>query len=301
MVNLSGSLSGQIEEMLEGSVAGNVKLLSGKGNLIDLTVNANGTYEPSGDVDGYKKVVVEVPEPVLDDISITENGTYTPPTGVDGYNEINVAVLPILETLNVTENGTYTPPANVDGFNNVNVNTPSIHEVATLISDYSNNDSATSWTTTDITKYFFGQSNLELLNGYSIFCDLFSCDWSGSSYYKTTQEIEIVNDYSFRRRWGTQSGSSKQYYKVLFAKTNNIHLLADDMSFTGNTEYSFDLPSDVQNYKPYDFYVDFDSVETGGVSGTSYVTKRIENNKLYINLNIPSQNRSIHGRIIYVY
>lgn len=130
MVNLQGSLGGQIEEMLEGSVAGNVKLLSAKGNLIDLTVNANGTYEPSGDIDGYKKVVVEVSEPVLDDISITENGTYTPPTGVDGFNsvEVNVSVppSPVLTSLSITENGTYTPPTGVDGYNNVEVNIPSI-------------------------------------------------------------------------------------------------------------------------------------------------------------------------------
>jgi len=128
--NMSGSLGGAIDEMLQGSIAGNIKLLGGKGNLIDLSVNENGTYEPSGDVDGYKKVVVEVPEPVLDDISITENGTYTPPTGVDGYNsvEVNVPVppSPVLTTLSITENGTYTPPTGVDGYNSVEVNVPSI-------------------------------------------------------------------------------------------------------------------------------------------------------------------------------
>lgn len=123
MVNLSGSLNGQIEEMLEGSVAGNIKLLSGKGNLIDLSVNANGTYEPSGDVDGYKKVIVEVPEPVLDDITITENGTYTPPSGIDGYNEINVAVPSIdLQEITITENGVYTPPEG-KAYNRITVDT----------------------------------------------------------------------------------------------------------------------------------------------------------------------------------
>ena len=131
-------------------------------NLESLTVTANGTYQPTGDVDGYDRVTVNVPEriPVTESLSVTENGSYEPTGGVDGYDRVTVAVpptipdiesltvtangvytasgdgynpvtvnvperQPITESLSVTENGTYTPPSGVDGFNSVTVDVPS--------------------------------------------------------------------------------------------------------------------------------------------------------------------------------
>lgn len=96
--------------------------------LIAKTFTANGVYNASADdVDGYRSVTVDVPDPVLDSLSITANGKYTPPSGTDGYNSIVVNVPseePTLDDLSVTANGTYTPPSNIDGYNKVVVNVP---------------------------------------------------------------------------------------------------------------------------------------------------------------------------------
>ena len=91
--------------------------------LDDITITENGTYTPPSGTDGYNEINVNVPQPqpVLDDITITENGTYTPPSGTDGYNSIDVDVQPVLDDITITENGTYTPPSGTDGYNDITV------------------------------------------------------------------------------------------------------------------------------------------------------------------------------------
>ena len=71
-----------------------------------------------------REVIVEVhEEAVLEPLTVTANGTYEPTEGVDGYNRVVVNVpptIPDIESLTVTENGIYT--ASGDGFNPVTVN-----------------------------------------------------------------------------------------------------------------------------------------------------------------------------------
>ena len=130
-LNLSGSLGGQIEEMLQGSVAGDLSFITPQPEppiLDTLNVTENGTYTPPSGVDGFNEVNVDVPtpSPILETLNVTENGTYTPPSGVDGFNEVNVNTSQIiLETLNVTESGTYNAPTG-KAYNIVNVDIPSI-------------------------------------------------------------------------------------------------------------------------------------------------------------------------------
>ncbi len=111
----------------EGAIlSGNISINTGA-TLEELTADHNGVYLPSEGKDGFSKVTVDVPDPVLDDITITENGTYTPPSGVDGYDDITVNVPiqePVLESISITENGTYTPPSGVDGYDDIDVNVP---------------------------------------------------------------------------------------------------------------------------------------------------------------------------------
>lgn len=158
-LNIGGALSGAVDNMLSGSIAGNIQLDGGgSANLKSLSVFANGEYLPPEGYDGFDSVIVDVPSkeeitanitengtytpppekvysqvivnvptpsPVLQSKSITENGTYTPPSGVDGFNEVVVNVpssQPVLQSKSITENGTYTPPSGVDGFNEVVVN-----------------------------------------------------------------------------------------------------------------------------------------------------------------------------------
>ena len=109
-------------------------------NLEALTATANGSYRPASGVDGWDRVMVEVPErqPVTEPLSVTENGTYEPTEGIDGYDRVTVAVpptIPDIESLTVTENGTYT--ASGDGYNPVIVNVQGykIHTVTVEIGE----------------------------------------------------------------------------------------------------------------------------------------------------------------------
>lgn len=94
-INLTGALNGVIDDMLEGSVAGNISLIGRGASVIeDINITENGTYTAPEGVDGYSPIVVNVPAltPVINSLVITENGTYTAPVGVDGYSPISVSV-----------------------------------------------------------------------------------------------------------------------------------------------------------------------------------------------------------------
>lgn len=111
-INLSGNLSGAIDDMLEGSIAGGISLVTPSAVIESKTITENGTYTAPTGVDGYSPVIVNVPapEPVIEPKSIFANGEYTAPEGIDGYSPIIVDVpSKIEETLYVTSNGTYTP------------------------------------------------------------------------------------------------------------------------------------------------------------------------------------------------
>lgn len=109
----------------EGAIlSGNISINAGA-NLEELTADHNGVYLPSQGKDGFSKVTVDVPEPVLDSITITMNGNYTPPSGTDGYDNIQVEVPipePVLDSISITTNGRYTPPSGVDGYDDILVN-----------------------------------------------------------------------------------------------------------------------------------------------------------------------------------
>ena len=84
-----------------------------------IDVDKNGSY----DVVGVDKVRVNVLLlPKLEDLEVTQNGEYLPPTDIDGFRKVNVDVQTVLETLEITANGTYTPQEGVDGFSKVVAN-----------------------------------------------------------------------------------------------------------------------------------------------------------------------------------
>jgi hypothetical protein len=92
-------------------------------DVVQLTATENKTYTaPEGKA--YNPVVVNVPEPVLDSITINENGDYTPPAGVDGFGRVIVDVPtppPSLQSLTASHNGYFVPSSGYVGFSEVNV------------------------------------------------------------------------------------------------------------------------------------------------------------------------------------
>ena len=93
-------------------------------NLLDcITITENGVYYPTEGLDGYNKITVAVPEPVLLDAEFEYNGTYTIEDG-DGWSGVTINVSPVVEELTAVENGTYTPNSGVDGFDRVVVAVP---------------------------------------------------------------------------------------------------------------------------------------------------------------------------------
>lgn len=128
------------------------------GELVPLSVTANGDYIPPTGTDGFGSVHVAVPSATLTTKSITQNGTYNASQdNADGYSSVTVNVSggypeptgtikitqngtvnvkdyasaevnvsgggsAIVQPLSVTQNGTYTPPSGVDGYAPVTVN-----------------------------------------------------------------------------------------------------------------------------------------------------------------------------------
>ena len=90
-------------------------------DLRPLSVSENGQYSPDG-FDGYSDVTVDV-EPNLTSLSVTENGLYFPESGMDGYDRVLVDVpAPVLEPLTIdalSQRGTIMPTG--DGFSQVTV------------------------------------------------------------------------------------------------------------------------------------------------------------------------------------
>ena len=90
-------------------------------------ITKNGTYVPS--VQGFDKVVVDVPEPSIDleSIVITAPGEYRADlSGVTGWDSIFVDIENTVNvgTLEASENGLYQVPEGLDGWNIVHVNVP---------------------------------------------------------------------------------------------------------------------------------------------------------------------------------
>lgn len=99
-------------------------------NLIELNVSESGTYIPAGDIDGYSKVIVTIPDPVIPSLqnkTFEENGVYTCDAGYDGLGMVTVNVpQKILQVKSITENGTHNPDSGFDGFSQVFVNVPNV-------------------------------------------------------------------------------------------------------------------------------------------------------------------------------
>lgn len=88
------------------------KKLSGGGGggsavLINKNISSNGTYNASSDnADGYKKVVVSVPNPSTGSLSITSNNTYDVTNYASAVVNVPQGITPT-GTLNITSNDTY--------------------------------------------------------------------------------------------------------------------------------------------------------------------------------------------------
>lgn len=71
--------------------------------------------------------VKDIPYPVVEEITITENGKYSAPSGIDGFSKVVVDIpetvcpTPVIEALTINYNGTYTAPSGIDGYSPITV------------------------------------------------------------------------------------------------------------------------------------------------------------------------------------
>lgn len=102
----------------------------------DTTLVINDSILVSSDDRVYLQGVV--PQPVLSELTARYNGVFTPSSGVDGFSKVIVEVpMPTIESITITENGVY--EHNFGGFNPVTVNVPSVSEIITPIHTDANN------------------------------------------------------------------------------------------------------------------------------------------------------------------
>ena len=93
----------------------------GEAVLINKNINANGTYNASSDnADGYKKVVVNVPNPSTGSLSITSNNTYDVTNYASAVVNVPTGITPT-GTIPITQNGT----VDVTNYASADVNVPS--------------------------------------------------------------------------------------------------------------------------------------------------------------------------------
>ena len=78
----------------------------GEATLINKNISSNGTYNASSDnADGYKKVVVNVPNPSTGSLSITSNNTYDVTNYASAVVNVPTGITPT-GTIPITQNGT---------------------------------------------------------------------------------------------------------------------------------------------------------------------------------------------------
>ena len=120
--------TGGTEKITLDQMPTEIRSITTAGEIQELNITSNGTYNAPDGVDGYNPITVDV-QPNLETLSVTANGNYTP-TETDGYSSVSVNVQPSLTTLSVTENGTYTASdSGVDGYSSVTVDVPSSGEL----------------------------------------------------------------------------------------------------------------------------------------------------------------------------
>ena len=95
-------------------------------NLETLNATENDTYTPTSPVQGFNRVVVNVPAPQLTTLNTTMNGDFTPSSPYVGYSSVRVEVSPTLQDKTVNQNGTVTADQGYDGLGSVTVNVSNV-------------------------------------------------------------------------------------------------------------------------------------------------------------------------------
>lgn len=212
---------------------------------IDKNITANGEYNAEDDnADGYKKVTVTVPTPILDELVATVNGEYNPTH--DGYSKVTVQVPdPALETLSATQNGEYTPTAY--GYSRVTVNVPLPSNAYLLKTVSGLPASIASFTASDapLDSLKVGVEAVQDLHGYDK-------PWAGGAG-KNKLPL-VLADIKGANTSGTWSGNAYTVNSVTFTVNTDAdgNIASISTSGTASAESVLNLTS--ESYHTLDYY-----------------------------------------------
>lgn len=264
-LNIGGALSGAVDNMLSGSIAGNIQLDGGgSANLKSLSVFANGEYLPPEGYDGFDSVIVDIPIKEEITANITENGTYTPPAE-KVYSEVVVAVpipSPVLQSKSISENGTYTPPSGVDGFNEVVVNVPTPTPPLEMVNVWE------IFREGSMTVSFDSSQNIVSWTGGSSIGFAMSSNFSLAGYNTIRFRGHVGTSYNYNfnvmnNNWNVYLFLTKQRITSKMIPANIInspdtYLTHEMLDTKESANYDFDMTIDISEYTD-DFWLYFNA------------------------------------------
>ena len=147
---------------------------------------------------------------------------------------------------------------------------------------------------------YFNYTGTEQISEANFFKDLTQVYFSGSNSYTCTTVFDYYLNNYIHYSWTTQSGSTKQWFNILFVEDlSKVHVISDWTTYTSAGWYEFTLPDGILATS---CIIDFKNVKSGGGSlSNTAVEKRQIGNKLRVYIPVASGSPSIDIRILALY
>ena len=163
-----------------------------------------------------------------------------------------------------------------------------------FVASVNNTDSSGS---SNVTYSYSGSAQVTEAN---FFKELTSVYFSGSNSYTCTTTFNSYINSLLNYSWTTQSGSTKQWFNILFVEDlTKVHVVNDWETYTSSGWHEYTLPDGVLATSTI---VDFRNVKSGGGSLSQTSVQKVQaGNKLRVYIPVASGSPSIDIRILALY